>query len=102
MGIITHVDLTDHLRDSILDDLRARVVERAGELSRPAADLDDEAALFADHDARAGRGWGYFRFDEEECRSRRVDLRTPLDFDPGPIPMEEAEPDVDGVTLAFG
>ena len=101
MGTIAHVDLADHLQDTILDDLRARAVESAGELVRPGVDVDDESSLFADHDAIAGRGWGYFRFDEEECRSRRLDMRTPLDFDPGPIPMEEAEPDAEAVTLEF-
>jgi hypothetical protein len=55
---------------------------------------DDELELFHDWNNRVGRGRGYFRHGEKECRSRRVDLRGPTDRDPGPLPMEEADPDI--------
>jgi len=65
------------------------------------SEADDEwDLLFEDHNERALR-WGYFSHDENERRSRRLDMRGPTDFDPGPLAM--CEPDVDDacVILVF-
>lgn len=66
-------------------------------------DLDDEELVwFLDYD-RIG-GYGFFSQPESECRSRRLDMRGPLDLDKGPIEMEESvsDPNSGTVILEFG
>ena len=64
-------------------------------------DAEDELALFADHDARNPRGSGFFSYGEDERRSRRLDMRGPLDHDPGPIPMDEGAAGEPAIELRF-
>ncbi|MBX2804232.1 MAG: hypothetical protein KTR31_41610 [Myxococcales bacterium] len=57
-------------------------------------DLEPELELFMDWDGLRVDGRGTYAQDDDECRSRRVDLRGPTDADPGPLPMEEAPEDI--------
>ena len=96
------VSLGDQLPAALLRALKARAVEQTGSAPPPLPDPGDpDAALFADHDAALRHAGGYFSYDEAERRTRRIDLRTPYDRDPGPIPMEEAGPGVDAIELHF-
>lgn len=78
---------------------------RVGQRGTVATDdgvVDPEASLFADQAALRGVD-GFYAEDAAECASRRVDLRGPTDHDPGPIPMEEAPPDLEGaIRLTLG
>lgn len=87
------------LREYIDDDLLLQIARsmqgsalhrRPGFLDGPddAASEDDE--LFGDHDVR-GTDRGFYAQPSEECRTRRVDLRTAADRDPGPLEMEPAD-----------
>jgi hypothetical protein len=60
-------------------------------------EVDEELAWFFDHDSRPTGG--FFAQPKEECRTRRLDMRGPLDLEKGPIEMEEAPPDADGACL---
>ncbi len=60
---------------------------------------EPEMELFMDWDAVRGDGRGAYSQDDDECRSRRVDLRGPTDRDPGPLPMEEARGDTSATHL---
>lgn len=53
-------------------------------------ELSEEDELFGDHDQRTLER-GFYAHSREECRSRRIDLRTAADRDPGPLEMGEAE-----------
>lgn len=102
---ITHVALAEHLHEALLVALKARAVEQTRDtdsVDRDADEADDEGALFADHDAVTPRGRGFFSYGEDERRSRRLDMRGPLDLDPGPIPMEEGRPGEQAIELRFG
>lgn len=92
MGRLATITLREHVDDDML-----LQIARSMGLYRPPCFLDgppeedEEQALFGDHDVRA-TDRGYYRYPEEECRSRRVDLRGPTDLDPGPLEMQEPEP----------
>lgn len=103
MGRTTVVRLVRHLEEALVEAIKATAPRPDVPVEAPDDHLDDEAALFADREGQFRRQRGFFSFDEAERRSRRVDLRGPLDRDPGPIPMEEADvaPD-DAVRLDFG
>ena len=103
MARVTWVSLADHLEAALLRALKARAVEQTGRTPLPVpVPADPDEALFEDHDAAMRRAGGYFSYDETERRTRRIDLRTPYDRDPGPIPMEEASPGEDAIELHFG
>lgn len=96
MGSTTTIALQEHLDDELMLQV-ARAMSRSA-LYRPPGffdgppledDEDEERALFGDHDLRA-TDRGLFIHPEEECRSRRVDLRGPTDRDPGPLETEPA------------
>lgn len=98
------------LRDRIAKELMLRVAnamrgtrsgQRAGFVAGPADVQPDEPEmeLFMDWDAWRADGRGAYAHDPEECESRRVDLRGPLDRDPGPLPMEEAPEEITGKRL---
>lgn len=102
MASIATVSIRDHIDTTLLTEL-ARLWSAdtrcagfpADEL--PALpDTDEELEPFEDWDAHRGHGRGFFHGDARECASRRIDLRGPTDLDPGPLPMEEAPPDVTG------
>ncbi len=69
-------------------------------LDGPDGQGDEWDLLFEHHDPRS-LGWGYFCHDEDERRSRRLDMRGPTDVDPGPIAMSEPEGDDSCVILVF-
>lgn len=70
-------------------------------LDGPADEDEDEwTTLFQDHNARDAH-LGYYRHPDREARSRRLDMRGPTDFDPGPIAMQEPEGDDSSVILRF-
>lgn len=100
MARVATVCLRDHVAEDVLLEV-ARVMS-CSVLHRPAGFVegweveveDGDLEPFLDWDARRGHGQGFFRQDEHECRSRRVDLRGPTDHDPGPLPMEEAPEDL--------
>lgn len=104
MGKCRHVDLTEFFKDATL---RSRRRGLSRDILRLLDDLepgqpDDELSLFADYDtAVRAAGGGYYSEDADECASRRLDMRGPLDFDPGPVEMEEAPAEVEGVWLEF-
>lgn len=102
MGKTLHICLDDLLRDVARRDAirRARVGLRlVDDGALPTAALPDEESLFADHDRWLGRGDGFFAEDPRELATRRLDMRGPLDRDPGPIEMEEAGDERVGVVL---
>ena len=57
-------------------------------------------SLFQHHDPRS-LGWGYFCHDETERESRRLDMRGPNDFDPGPLAMGEGHDNSGAIVLRF-
>lgn len=92
--------LREHLEDDLLLQI-ARTMPRSALFRAPGflegppdEEEDEELALFGDHDLRASDR-GTWVQPEEECRSRRVDLRGPTDRDPGPLAMEPAEEEDD-------
>jgi hypothetical protein len=89
-----HVALSRHLQDALLEHLKGQVAGPRPEAPAPAG--TEEEPLFGDHDPGRGHGHGYYAADEAENASRRLDMRGPLDEDPGPIEMEEAGPDASG------
>lgn len=94
MGRTTTIRFKDHLDDRTLRKL-ATIVSRHGRdegrfLDGPEDEPDDELSLFRDHDMRRYAN-GYFRYGDAECRSRRLDMRGPLDEDPGPLAMPEGD-----------
>jgi len=111
MSKVTTVRFGRHVSDAILCQIAALAV-RVGRVSRMglpdalehlaieqeaeqrAGDWLEELSLFTDWDLLWGRGRGVYAQDDEECRSRRIDLRGPHDGDPGPLPMEEAPDDI--------
>ena len=78
-----------------------RPIRRSSTPVLPKCD-DDELALFLDYDLYGK--YGFFSQPESECRSRRLDMRGPLDLDKGPIEMEESvtDPNSGTVILEFG
>lgn len=100
MARVATVFLRDHVDEDVLLEV-ARVMS-CSPLHRPAGfvegwdvEIEDwDLEPFLDWDHRRGHGQGFFRQDEHECRSRRIDLRGPTDLDPGPLPMEEAPEDI--------
>lgn len=104
MGKTLHICLDDLLRD-----VARREATRRARAALPVVDdpglptdaLPEDEALFADHDRWLGRGDGYFAEDPIELATRRLDMRGPLDRDPGPIEMEEADDERGGVVLDF-
>lgn len=108
MGRTTTITLREHVDDEVM--LRiARSTARSA-LYRPPgflddaeghADGDEDEDLFGDHTYRSGTR-GVYAHAEEECRSRRVDLRGPTDHDPGPIDMDDgADSSAQAVVLRF-
>jgi len=105
MARITYVAFGEHLHEALLVAFKACAVEQTSQDGHPGStghELEDDLALFADHDAPAPRGSGFFSYGEEERRSRRLDMRGPLDHDPGPIPMDEGPPGEAAIELRFG
>lgn len=97
MGKTQHIELTRCLSAGLLKAFKAHVASKEATFVEvdvpPLIEDEPDSGLFADTDAVLGRGDGFFHFDEVECASRRLDMRTELDRDPGPIEMEEAPPD---------
>ena len=99
ISLCEHVDRTLVLKvASAMAD--SALYRQPGFLDGPEAPMDDWELLFQDHDPRL-LGWGYFSHDEEERRSRRLDMRGPTDVDPGPLPMAEPEDEDSCVVLEF-
>lgn len=97
----TLVDLRAHLHQALLECLKSQ----AATTRQPALEfeeLDDDQSLFADHEPLFKHVRGFFNYDQRELRTRRLDMRGPLDLDPGPIEMEEADPGAEAIQLDFG
>lgn len=96
-------DLVDvHTRRAIAAEALPRLPDLVFEPADPLPHGDDDLALFEDHDRVGGLGPGVFWHDAEECRSRRLDMRGPLDLDRGPLEMEEDDGYHPGIRLSFG
>jgi hypothetical protein len=96
-------DLVDvHTRRALATEGLRRLPELVFEPADLPAEKDDDLALFEDHDRVRGLGRGVFWHDAEECRSRRLDMRGPLDLERGPLEMEEDDGDEPGIRLSFG
>lgn len=98
MPRVATVSIRDDMQNALLTEL-VRVWStdaRAAGFLTGADGADEELEAFEDWDVVRGHGRGFFHGDARECASRRVDLRGPTDLDPGPLPMEEAPPDVTG------
>jgi hypothetical protein len=98
MSRVATVSLREHVDNSLLADI-ARAYSAAGGAEGASAfvdrtDVDEDLEPFEDWDVLRGHGLGFFHSDARECATRRVDLRGPTDLDPGPLPMEEAPPEV--------
>ena len=89
MGKTKHIEIDDCLSGGLLKAFKVFASGASGGFVH-VEDEDNELSLFEDTDGLLGRGEGYFRFDEAECDSRRLDMNTDLDRDPGPFEMEEA------------
>ncbi len=94
MGKTQHIELSQSLSAGLLKAFKAHVASKEPTFVEVDVPLlieeEPDSGLFADTDSVIGRGDGFFHFDEVECASRRLDMRTELDRDPGPIEMEEA------------
>lgn len=103
MGRTTTIAVRDHVDGETLNALATILTlpVRRRLQEDPEVDPDDELSLFRDWDACRGGGAGFFCQDEAERRSRRLDMRGPLDLERGPIEMEEAPEDLPGVCLRF-
>jgi hypothetical protein len=96
MRAIPHFRLPRAVREVAIDEVVARH-HAPGFVSLEVDDASDEEEGFTDADRYRRDGRGFYVFVGAEARSRRVDLRDP---DPGePIPLDEADPDVDAVVL---
>lgn len=108
MPKITTIHLLDHVDDESLFEIATRSgspLQRAPRFVDGPAEAsaeEPELELFMDWDDDRGHGWGGYTQDDDECRSRRIDLRGPTDEDPGPLPMEEAPSDITGEHLILG
>jgi hypothetical protein len=100
MSRLATVSLREHVDNSLLGEIArlcclAIVSEGAPAFVEPDPnEVDEDLEPFQDWDVRRGHGLGFFHSDARECATRRVDLRGPTDLDPGPLPMEEAPPEV--------
>ncbi len=108
MARTTTFALRDHVDDEWLLRL-ARIMSESplhrepcfpGELEEFASVDNEELIPFDDVNSRCA-ALGYFSADERERRSRRIDLRGPTDWDPGPIEMAEGASEDAAIVLNF-
>lgn len=98
MSRVATVSLREHVDNSLLAEIARVCCLAIAAEGTPAfadvPDVDEELEPFQDWDVLRGHGLGFFHSDPRECATRRVDLRGPTDLDPGPLPMDEAPPEV--------
>lgn len=94
----------DELNELVRAQLRAEQ-RRPGFLGEDPDDVlpevDDELALFDDHDHLRGHGRGVYVFDQEEAESRRLDLEQ-LRPAPKTVALEPPKAGESGIELDLG